>query len=161
MTNTEGDGVEPELITIPGRWDFEYEYFAGETASRFFAALRDRRTITGTHCTSCSRTLVPARSFCDACFVPVTEWRDVGTHGQIDAFTIVTSSFPGLPDPPLVIAYVTLEGADTAILNHVTGMDLSDLDAAAAVLMTQPAVDVVFTDAPEGRITDFHFTLVP
>lgn len=150
---------EQELISIPGRWEFEYEYFAGATASRFFAQLRDRRTITATHCTSCGRTLVPARSFCDVCFVGVTEWRDVGDHGQLDAFTIVTSSFPGLPDPPLVIAYVTLEGADTAILNHVSGLDLSDLDAAAAVLMAQPAVDVVFTDEPRGRITDFHFVL--
>ena len=29
-----------ELLTIPGNWNFDYRYFAGETASRFFAEVR-------------------------------------------------------------------------------------------------------------------------
>jgi uncharacterized protein len=152
-------GDHDELITIPGRWEFEYEYFAGETASRFFAELRERRRIMGTVCESCARTLVPARSFCDACFVPTSGWREVGRHGVLETFTILATAFPGLPEPPLVIAYVTLEGADTAILNHVTGLDLTDLDAAAEILMRRPAVEVAFVPEPQGRITDFHFTL--
>ena len=32
-----------ELITIPGRWEFDYTYFAGESASRFFRELGDNR----------------------------------------------------------------------------------------------------------------------
>lgn len=148
-------------ITIPGRWDFEYQYFAGRSASRFFRELRDNRRIMGTVCPQCRRTLVPARSFCDACFVAVDEWREVGGTGRIDLFTILTTSFPGLPEPPLVIAYVTLEGADTAMVNFVTGVDLSDIDAAAEMLMTEPEVTVAFEGEPQGRITDFHFVLAP
>jgi uncharacterized OB-fold protein len=145
-------------ITVPGRWDFAYEYFAGATASRFFAELREGR-IMGTLCPSCERVLVPAREYCDACFEPTTEWRAAGTSGKVEAFTILATQFPGMPEPPKAIVYVTLDGADTAILNYLDGIDLGDLDAAAAVLMAQPRVDVVFTDAPEGRITDFSFRL--
>jgi uncharacterized OB-fold protein len=145
------------LITIPGKWDFDYRYFAGETASRFFNALRDEGRIYGRRCPACERVLVPARSFCDACYVETGEWVETGPGGSLENFTIVATKFPGLPDPPFVIAYVTLDGADTAILNHVTGIDLSDVDAAAEILMRRPRVRAIFADVREGRITDFHF----
>ena len=149
-----------DLVTIPGLWDFEYRYFAGETASRFFNALRADGRIFATVCPKCQRKLVPARSFCDACYVETEGWVDMGLEGQLDIFTIVAAQFPGLPPPPFVIAYVTLDGADTAIVNHVTGIDLTDIDAAARVLMARPRVRAVFADVREGRITDFHFELL-
>lgn len=149
--------ADTELITIPGRWDFEYRYFAGATASRFFAEIRDHRRIMGTRCAKSGRVLVPARSFSDAEYEPTTDWVETGPGGVLEVFTIVDTKFPGLPDPPFVLGYVTLDGADTAILNHISGVDLADLDAAARVLMTRPRVTAVFKEVREGRITDFHF----
>ena len=149
-----------ELITIEGTWNFNYTYFAGETASRFFAELRENRRIMGTRCPSCRRVLVPARAFCDACFVRTTEWVEVGPEGTLETFTIITAAFPGLPPPPIVMAYVTMDGADTALINLVAGLDLADIDAAAATLQTQPRVRVSFIDEPQGRITDFGFALL-
>jgi uncharacterized OB-fold protein len=148
-----------DLLIVPARWDFEYQYFAGATASRFFRELRENRRIMGTTCSDCGRVLVPARAYCDACLVATDEWVEIGGRGQVDAFTILATKFPGLPDPPKVIAYVTLEGAGTAILNYIEGLDLSDLDRAAEFLLTQPAVETVFDDEPAGRITDFHFRI--
>ena len=164
MTETPADTETPaeteaELLRLPGTWNFEYTYFAGETASRFFAELRDNRRVMGRRCPACRRLLVPARSFCDACFEPTTSWEAVGEVGEIDTFTILTATFPGLPEPPLVIAFVTLEGADTAILNFVRGVDLSDIDAAGEFLFDHPSVRVVFDETRHGRITDFHFEL--
>lgn len=148
-----------ELVTIPGHWDFEYRYFAGATASRFFNELRDNRRIMGTRCGSSGRVLVPARSFSDADYAPTTEWVETGPGGVLEVFTIVGTKFPGLPDPPFVLGYVTLDGADTALLNYVSGVDLTDIDAAAHVLMRRPRVTTVFKDQREGRITDFHFVV--
>jgi uncharacterized OB-fold protein len=148
-----------DLITIPGNWNFDYTYFAGEAASRFFAALKRDRLIMGATCPSCKRVLVPARSFCDACFTRTTDWVPVGPDGILETFTIITAAFPGLPEPPIVMAYVTLDGADTALVNLVRGLDLSDIDAAAARLQKQPRVHALFIAEPQGRITDFSFVL--
>jgi uncharacterized protein len=150
-----------DLITIHGRWGFDYTYFAGEAATRFFHALVDERRIMGARCPKCSRLLVPARSFCDACMERTTEWAAVGPEGTLETFTIITTAFPGLPPPPIVMAYVTLDGADTALINVVRGEDLSDIEAAAARLNAQPRVAVRFVDEPKGRITDFWFELLP
>jgi uncharacterized protein len=150
-----------ELLLLPGNWNFDYTYFAGETASRFFAELRDSQRILGRRCPQCSRLVVPARSYCDACYVEMGDWEPVGTAGTIEAFTILTAAFPGLPEPPLVIAFVTLDGADSAVLNFVQGVDLSDEDAAGSYLFEHDRVRVVFSEQREGRITDFHFESVP
>ena len=150
---------ESELITIPGYWNFEYRYFAGRTASRFFTELRDHRRIMGTRSAKDGRVLVPARSFSDADYEATTEWVETGPGGVLEVFTIVGTKFPGLPDPPFVVGYVTLDGASTSILNHVAGLELSDLNKAAERLMRRPRVKAVFKEQREGRITDFHFEL--
>lgn len=150
---------QQELITVDGKWDFEYRYFAGATSSRFFTELRDNRRIMGTRSSKDGRVLVPARSFSDADYQATGDWVEVGPGGVLEVFTIVGSKFPGLPDPPFVVAYVTLDGASTAILNHVTGLELDDLNAAAEKLMRRPRVKVVFKEERHGRITDFHFAI--
>lgn len=150
-----------DLITIEGTWNFHYTYFAGETASRFFKELRVNRRIMGTRCPSCQRVLVPARAFCDACFRRTGEWVEVGPQGTLETFTIITAAFPGLPEPPVVLAYATLDNADTALVNVVTGLDASDVVGCADRLMAQPRVEVRFVDEPLGRITDFSFELAP
>ncbi|MFF0223299.1 Zn-ribbon domain-containing OB-fold protein [Streptomyces sp. NPDC004629] len=149
--------MSDDLLVLPGNWNFDYQYFAGETASRFFAELRDNKRILGRRCPSCARLLVPARSYCDACYVETGGWEPVGLQGTIEAFAIIQTQFPGLPEPPLAIAFVTLDGADSAVLNFVRGIDLTDTDAAGSFLFKQNRVAVVFDDVPRGRITDFHF----
>jgi uncharacterized OB-fold protein len=154
---TDVSDIEP--VEIPGHWGFNYTYFAGNAASRFFAEIRENRRIMGTRCPSCGRVLVPARSFCDACFERTTDWVGVASEGVLETFTIITAAFPGLPEPPVVLAYVTLDGADTALVNVVHGVDCSDIDAAAARLFDQPRVSLEFVDEPAGRMTDFHYVL--
>ncbi|MCW2737956.1 Zn-ribbon domain-containing OB-fold protein [Nocardioides sp.] len=152
-------GTDDPNIAIQGNWNFDYTYFAGATATRFFREL-ERKHLYGTRCTSCARVLVPARSFCDACFARTDEWVEVGPEGVLETFTIITAQFPGLPKPPVVMAYVTLDGADTALVNLVKGLDVTDLQQATDLLQSTPRVRCVFKDEPEGRITDVHFELL-
>jgi uncharacterized protein len=151
---------DTELIAIDGNWNFDFKYYAGESASRFFHELRENRRIMGTRCSKCRRLLVPARSFCDACMERTNEWAEVGPEGTLETFTIITTNFPGLPPPPIVMAYVTLDGADTALINIVKGVDVSDIGVAAQKLNKLPRVKVKFIDEPKGRITDFSFELI-
>jgi hypothetical protein len=149
-----------DLVTIEGKWAFNYTYFAGESASRFFHELRENQRIMGTRCAKCKKLLVPARAYCDVCMSPTDEWVEVGQEGTLETFTIITTAFPGLPKPPIVMAYVTLDGADSALINLVRGLDLSDIEVAAQKLNKLPRVKVEFIDEPQGRITDFSFKVI-
>ena len=77
----------------------------------------------------------------------------------VDRHYSVTFSFENLPPPPYAIAYVRLEGVSTAMVNFVRGLDLSDVEAAAARLQPGTRVSVVFAAEPVGRVTDFHYVL--
>lgn len=149
-----------ERILIPAAWHLEFEHAAGRAASRFLAALRDDGVILASPCPSCGRVRVPPRSFCEDCFVPTSDdWVEVGPSGTIETFAITYASFPGYRDPPHAIAYVRLDGADTAICNWVEGVDLDDMDMAVAALQPGTPVHAVFADRREARVTDFHWEL--
>lgn len=145
-------------LVIPAEWHVRYNYPAGETATRFFEGLRERR-ILATRCSASGLSYLPPRAYCERSFQPCDSWVEAGLQGTIEAATIVSAAFENLPPPPYAIAYVRLDGVDTALLNFVRGMDLSDVAAAAARLKPGARVRVVFKDAPEGRITDFHYEL--
>jgi len=139
-------------------WHIRYRFPVGDVGARFFAALRERR-ILATRCTASKMTYLPPRAYCERSFEPCDEWVEAGHAGTIEAATIVTAAFESLPPPPYAIAYVRLDGVDTALLNFVRGIDLADVPAAAARLAPGTRVRVQFIDAPQGRITDFHYVL--
>jgi uncharacterized OB-fold protein len=139
-------------------WDLSYRHALGETTSRFLGALAEGR-ILGRRCPACERVLVPARSFCDRDHVATTDWVEVGTTGVIEMFTVVYEPFRNLPPPPYALAYVTLEGADTALVGYVRGLDLTDQAAAVAALAIGTEVVVRFTDTPTGTAADYWFEL--
>jgi uncharacterized protein len=142
-------------------WDLAYRHALGDTVGAVLSGLQEKRLV-GRRCSSCERVLFPARSFCDRCHVATDEWVDVAPRGRVEMFTIVYESFPGmLVDAPYVLAYVLLEGADTAAVGYIRGLDLSDVTAASGALRTGTAVEVLFVDEPEGKITDFWFEVDP
>jgi uncharacterized OB-fold protein len=57
----------------------------------------------------------------------------------------------------VAIAFVRLDGTDSAIGNYVDGLDLSDYDAAMQRIAPGRRVRVEFAPHREGRITDFSF----
>jgi uncharacterized OB-fold protein len=140
-------------------WDLAYKHALGTTVGGFFEGLKSKR-ILGRRCDTCERVLVPARSFCDRCHVEAGDWVEVAPRGTLEMFTIVCEPFKGmLVDPPYVLAYALLDGADTAVVGYVKNVDLADIDAAAAGLRTGTRLEVKFTDEPSGRVTDFWFEL--
>lgn len=150
-------GDDPTVI--PGEWHVTYNYSVGKVAGHFFAALKDKK-ILATHCSKSGRAYLPPRAYCESSFEPCDGWTEAGHEGTIEAATIVTAAFENLPAPPYAIAFVRLDGVSTALVNFVRGEDLSDVPAAAARLKPGTRVRVVFTDIPQGRITDFHYARV-
>lgn len=141
-------------------WDLSYRHALGDTTSRFLGALAEGR-ILGRKCPACERVLVPARSFCDRDHVDTGEWVEVGTQGAIEMFTVVYEPFRNLPAPPYALAYVTLDGADTALVGYVRGLDLTDQASAVKALAIGTRVEVRFSDEPTGTAADYWFELAP
>ena len=79
--------------------------------------------------------------------------------GTLELFTIMNLKIAGLPEPPYVLAYVTPEGADTAIGGFLSGVDLTSFDEALTRLKVGAPVEIKFKDEREGRITDLYFQL--
>jgi uncharacterized OB-fold protein len=80
---------EVQPLTLKGQIAVPYTWWAGETGSRFLAALRDSRRILGTKCGECGTVYVPPRRNCGRCFVDIAEWVDIADEGVIQCFTIV------------------------------------------------------------------------
>lgn len=149
----DGPGVIHQEITL------SYDYALGEVASTFFEGLMERKLL-ASHCSKSKLTYLPPRAFCERSFEPCDGWVEAGYEGVIECSTIVVRGFEGKRPPPVAIAFVRLDGVDSAIANYVDGVDLSDFDAAMELLEPGARVRVEFIDHPEGRVTDFSFRLI-
>ena len=146
-----------EPLIIEAKWDISYRHAAGPHAERFFAGLKESR-IQGVRCPSCRRVFIPPRAFCEACFVDTAEWVDVSDTGTVHSMTIQYEGFPGLPKPPYAVGLVRLDGADTAMLAFLGGVDLTDAERAQRRIGVGKRVRAVWSARREGRITDLsHF----
>lgn len=145
-----------EAIRIPGEWRIGYQYTIGTFASAFFEGLRNGE-ILGSLCEENGEIAVPPKSFNEEAFVPTSKLVKVGLNGTIQAVTIVTAPYAGSPDVPYAVAYVQLEGATSSIANYVHKVDLGDGTTLPPELQIEAPVHAVFSDKPEGRVTDFWF----
>lgn len=151
-TSGQGDVIS-EQVTL------RYDYALGEVAGKFMAGLKAGK-ILATRCSKSGVTYLPPRSYCERTFEKCDSWVEAALEGTIETSTIVVRGFEGKRKPPVAIAFVRLDGTDSAIGNYVDGLDLSDYDVAMKKLAPGRRVRVLFADAREGRITDFSFVCV-
>lgn len=143
---------------ISGEWNVRYNYSVGKVAGTFFDALKERKILASKSSKS-GISYLPPRAYCERSFEACDEWVEAGHEGVIEAATIVSAAFEHLPPPPYAIAYVRLDGVDTAMINFVRNLDMSDVDAAMEKLKPGTRIKVKFIDDPKGEVTDFHYVL--
>lgn len=136
-----------------------YDYALGEVAGKFMDGLREGK-ILATRCSKSGMTYLPPRSFCERSFEPCDGWVEAGNEGVIEASTIVVRGFEGKRKAPVAIAFVRLDGMDSAIGNYVDDLDMADYEAALTRIAPGKRVRVKFAAEREGRITDFSFVPV-
>jgi len=146
-----------ELLKRQETWNITYTHALGETASWFYAQLRDHAKLYGRRDAKSGRVLVPPRAFSDQTLEPTTDWVEVGPGGRIEAFTIVYDEFQGLPPPPYAFGYVLLDKADTALGGYFRGIELGDPAAAAERLKIGTRVMTRFGEKRVGDVLDFWF----
>ena len=150
--------AEPSSLVLPEDWQLHYEYVAGPVTSRFLRSLQEGR-IEGTRSEEADMVYLPPRAYCERTFEAIGHnWVSVGPEGVIDASTIVNQQFEGYREPPFAIAFVRLDGADTALVNFVD-LEITDVEEAAARLAPGARARAVFRSPSErrGRITDFAY----
>ena len=147
---------KPELIEMPSKWDLSWIYAAGEVGSKYITELRDNARIMATKCHQCGRVLLPPRSYCERCFIPLNDWVELEPEGTLEAFTIVTVPFPDEREPPYVVGYFKIGQASTNIPHFLEGVDLSDIEKAKSEIQVGMRVKVVFRDQRTGSTTDFY-----
>jgi Predicted nucleic-acid-binding protein containing a Zn-ribbon len=152
MSDTDREVLHQELTLT-------YDYALGEVAGKFLNGLKENK-ILASHCSTSQMTYLPPRAFCERTFEPCDSWVEAGHEGTIECSTVVVRGFEGKRPPPVAIAFVRLDGVDSAVANYVDGADLSDLNEAQRQLAPGCRVRVEFVDEPEGRITDFSFRLI-
>ena len=148
-----GDGsVYTDEITL------RYDYALGRVAGKFMKGLEEGR-ILATRCSASGLTYLPPRAFCERSFQPCDSWVEAGLEGVIEASTIIVRGVEGPRKAPMAIAFVRLDGVDSAIANFVDDVDLTNLDAAMIQIAPGRRVRVCFANERKGRISDFSFVL--
>ena len=96
---------------------FQFKHSFGKL-SPFFLALEERRLM-GTRCTKCGKVWMPPRVHCGD-DLAICEWVELPGVGALEAASLSAYTLTtGGGEDTLVLGYVTLEGADTAILQQV------------------------------------------
>lgn len=147
--NTLFDGIEPMVyesgINVP------YNWCAGDTASRFFAGLRDERKIWGTRCASCSTTHVPPRKACPICFHSHSDWVEVSSQGVVMTFTVARRQLAAMKQSvPVIFGLIRLDGADTSILHYIG-------DVSPEAVQIGMRVKAKYSETRKGEIRDIAY----
>ncbi|MEA2201413.1 MAG: uncharacterized protein QOI89_2009 [Solirubrobacteraceae bacterium] len=144
---------------VEQHWDVRYQHIADAVSATFLRTLRDEGRLLGIRCPRCERVLAPPRPLCDIDFCATEGWVELGTQGTLEMFTIVSVPVAGAPEPPYVLAYVRLDGADTPLPGLLEGIELDSVDAAMASLHSGMRIDLALAVERVGRMSDVRFRL--
>jgi uncharacterized OB-fold protein len=145
MTDIFSD-VEP--MVFKSRINVPYAWWTGETAERFFLALRDEKKIMGTSCPVCEKVFVPPRKVCPLCFQDDMAWVEVSSKGVLESFTIVKRQLASLQRKvPVIFGLIKLDGADTSILHYIENPGHEDIKIGTRVAAK-------FNEARSGSMQD-------
>lgn len=139
----------------PGAWRGDLpvtsRYTAGLGGEKFFRAIKDEGKILGTTCLVCDITYVPGRVFCERCMAELDDWVDMGTQGEVFAFTVLYENVDGTPkQEPELVAFIQF--GDGGLVHRLGEIDADE------VMIGLP-VEAVFKPKAEreGSILDILY----
>ncbi|BFH72302.1 Zn-ribbon domain-containing OB-fold protein [Sulfurisphaera javensis] len=98
----------------------EYVYTVGVAGEEFFKGLKEKR-IVGSKCPKCGKVYVPARLYCEDCFIK-TEFINITSKPYIYTYTIIYADENGNKlEKPQVVALVRFENTNGGLLAFVEG----------------------------------------
>ncbi|MFP6654840.1 MAG: Zn-ribbon domain-containing OB-fold protein, partial [Myxococcota bacterium] len=121
------EGEDSPVILLRTAISLDYDYSAGQSASRFLRAIKEGKLL-GQRCPVDGRVYFPSRGSCPQHAVTFgDETVELSDKGTVVTFSIVRVPSANIPlDLPYITVNVLLDGADT-ILMHVLDADLKDV----------------------------------
>lgn len=114
-----------ESFTSPHKVD--YTFVAGTGRSAFLRGLKERRLL-ARRCPSCERVYLPFPEFCSRCLAELDAPFELDGTGVVKTFCVVNFPFPGqVIDPPYLVAYIQVDGADTTLMHLIRDVALADV----------------------------------
>ncbi len=136
MGNVEFEKIKrPETVKLPFMLDYYPLEDSKETRiSQFFQNLK-KGQLTTTKCKNCAKLLWPPRIICPECFSTDLEWVDLGTQGELYAFTEVRAGAPlgFVQDTPMRVGLVRIGGL--LLSSRIDNAKYSDLKIGNTVLL--------------------------
>lgn len=134
-----------------------YRFAVGPVFYRFYEGLKEEK-IWGNKCPACGKVLVPARTFCSACYVDMGEWVEVSQEGEVVTWALADYEFFGTPvDPPFIGALIRLDGTDCNFLHMIGGFDLADLDSVRSRIQPGTRVKAIWNEEKKGHMLDIKY----
>jgi uncharacterized OB-fold protein len=123
----------------------------GATGTRFLTEIKDNKKLVGTKCSGCGKVYCPPRLHCPDCFVRMDEWVDLGGKGTLSSYTVVRyKESYHLRDIPYAYGVILMDGADTALVHMLGGVDLDKIEVGMRV-------EPVFKEEREGSFLDIDY----
>jgi len=147
---------EPEVgLGWRGDMQADYLYPNGAAGDKFFKNLMENGTFLACSCPECKTTYLPARIYCEECFVeiPKEKWKEIAPEGTVRLFTVAYLNAEGEKlEKPWIMALVDIEGTDGAWLAKLNVKDLNkDYTGAKVKAVLRPK------DKREGTMKDILY----
>ena len=107
----------------PGQIPVHYRYLYGVAGETFFRGIKDEGKLYATVSTEAAKVYCPPALYCEESFEALTDWVEVPSVGTVQSFTVCFENHKGEEQPPVAIAAIQLDGADTVFLHRVIGCD--------------------------------------
>ena len=118
-----------EKITSPdearyrrGDIPIHHRYTLGVAGERFFKAMRDESRLMASRCPRCQEAFLPAKLYCERCFVETADWLPVEGPGHVNTYTVLHQTLDEEPlEEPEVVAFIAWQGIRGGLVHRVAG----------------------------------------
>ena len=157
---TEATLAQGETLQTYWQVRADYRWDTGVAMGRYLKGLKEG-AILGVHCRGCGRTMVPPRTFCELCFIPINHWAELEDKGMVNTFSVSFVNWDATRrETPQVPAVIEIAGASPGMgIMHLLGEVGDDLDTIRSKVRIGLEVEAVWKPAGEreGSITDIRY----
>lgn len=111
-----------EIKTWEGSIPVKHTYTLGIAGEKFFRTLKDKEKFLAAKCNKCGKAFIPAKTYCEECFVEIKEFLELKPKMYVKAFTEIHFD---LEDKKLsnsqTVAFIEFAGASGGIIHKIKG----------------------------------------